>query len=480
MGKLYEKLNEYGSSDYYPYHMPGHKRQLAGDMPEKVIKSDITEIDGFDNLHQAEGILQELQEKASALYGAEETFYLINGSTGGILSAISAVLPVGGHILMARNSHKSAYHACYLRNLTISYLYPSYLEEYDICEAICAKQVEQALEKNPDIGAVFLVSPTYEGRISNIREIARVVHKKGIPLIVDEAHGAHLGLAENFPANSCQLGADIVIHSVHKTLPAMTQTALLHVNGKLINRNQLKRFLHIYQSSSPSYILMASIDNSLEIVEKQGKELFAGFRENYCLLLEKLRACKHLRFLPLEEGKQDIGKLVICSKGTSLSGQDIYDMLLKQYHFQMEMAAGTYCLAMFTISDGKHAYEQLAKALLEIDAGIEVPDNVVGETEKQKDNYVNEVAVSQIALVPLSKAWDMDWEEIPLCDAVGRAVGEFINLYPPGVPLLVPGEILQKEHYEQLTVYKKQGLTIQGVEAQAPFLIKVLKVKEMR
>ena len=135
---------------------------------------------------------------------------------------------------------------------------------------------------------------------------------------------------------------------------------------------------------------------------------------------------------------------------------------------------------MFTISDGKHAYEQLAKALLEIDAGIEVPDNVVGETEKQKDNYVNEVAVSQIALVPLSKAWDMDWEEIPLCDAVGRAVGEFINLYPPGVPLLVPGEILQKEHYEQLTVYKKQGLTIQGVEAQAPFLIKVLKVKEMR
>lgn len=480
MGKLYEKLNEYGNSDYYPYHMPGHKRQLAGAMPGELIKSDITEIDGFDNLHQADGILQELQEKASALYGAEETFYLINGSTCGILSAISAVLPVGGHILMARNSHKSAYHACYLRNLTISYLYPSCLEEYDICEAICAKQVEKALEENPDVGAVFLVSPTYEGRIANIGEIARVVHKKEIPLIVDEAHGAHLGLAENFPANSCQLGADIVIHSVHKTLPAMTQTALLHVNGNLINRNQLRRFLHIYQSSSPSYILMASIDNSLEIVERQGKELFAAFRENYSFLLEKLKACKHLRFLPLEEDKQDIGKLVIGSKGTSLSGQEIYDMLLKKYHFQLEMAAGSYCLAMFTISDERKAYEQLAKALLEIDAAIEMSGGDAADIRKQKNNFTNKAESAQSSAIPLSQAWDMDWEEIPLCDAIGRAVGEFINLYPPGVPLLVPGEVLQREHYEQLTAYRKQGLTIQGVEAQAPFLVKVLKVNEMR
>lgn len=470
MGELYQKLKEYGQSDYCAYHMPGHKRTLFGDMPPELFQADITEIDGFDNLHQSEGILKELQEKAAALYGAEETFYLVNGSTCGILSAISAALPVGGHILMARNSHKSAYHACYLRNLTISYLYPPYLAEYDIYDGFCAKQVKEALAQEPDIGAVFLVSPTYEGRIAQIKEIAQVVHEKGIPLIVDEAHGAHLGLAENFPSNSCQLGADIVIHSVHKTLPAMTQTALLHVNGNLINRSNLKRFLHIYQSSSPSYILMASIDNGLELVAKRGKELFADFRENYRHMLQNLKACRYLRFVPLEEERQDIGKLVISAKGTKLSGQQIFDMLLEHYHLQPEMAAGSYCLAMFTVGDGKEAYERMEKALLEIDKFCDVCERA----QVQIPPYSSESRALQSDAIPLARAWDMEWEQVPLSCAIGRRTAEFINLYPPGVPLLVPGETMEHIHFEMLTAYREQGLNIQGVEKEPPFYVKVL------
>lgn len=478
MGELYRQLNDYGKSDYYPYHMPGHKRQKCADMPEEILDIDITEIEGFDNLHQPEGILKRLQEKAAALYGAEESFYMVNGSTGGILSAISAALSPGGHILMARNCHKAAYHAAYLRNLTISYLLPSLISEYDIYDAVTPKQVEEALGREKDIRAVFVVSPTYEGRISDIRAIAKAVHAKGIPLIVDQAHGAHLGFEEHFALNGCQCGADIVIHSVHKTLPSMTQTALLHVNGNRIDRELLKRFLYIYQTSSPSYVLMASIDNALEYVERQGRKLFSEFAENYFRMTEELSQCRNLKFLTGSPRKQDIGKLVIATTNMELSGRQIYDILLREYHLQPEMAAGSYCLAMFTAGDSSEAYERMIGALLAIDRALEMGEakEEIAQTDKMHvwDSF-EKTACEAATEISLSEAWDREKEIIFLEEAVGRHIGEFINLYPPGVPVLVPGEILSRKVYELILSYLKQGLTVQGVLGrQEPYRIKVL------
>ncbi len=463
MEHLYDKLKQYAASDYYPYHMPGHKRRIYGEMPEQVMQMDITEIEGFDNLHQAEEILLTLQQKAAALYGSEESFYLVNGSTSGILSAVSAAVPEGGHILMARNCHKSAYHAAYLRNLTISYLYPEVLGEYDINGVITPSQVYDALKSQPNIKAVLLVSPTYEGRIASIGEIAKVVHDRGIPLIVDEAHGAHLGWREELGKNSCRSGADLVIHSLHKTLPSMTQTALLHVNGSLIDRDRLKRFLHIYQSSSPSYVLMASIDNALTIMEKSGDTLFEQFERQYESMLEQLSACRCLKFLPWQRGEQDIGKLVISTKKFGLSGQTLYDILLEKYHLQLEMAAGTYCLAMFTVSDGEEAYRRMTDALLDIDGQMQ-DGSLTPDLPKTDSAVIKGNDSAESAAIPLSKAWDMPGESIPLQEAVGKAVGEFVNLYPPGIPLLVPGEVLTGEKCDQILAYEKQHLKVQGVE----------------
>lgn len=492
--------------------MPGHKRRGWGRLPEDMYLRDITEIEGFDNLHQPEGILRELQNHAAVLYGSEECFYLVNGSTSGILSAVSAALPSGGHILMARNSHKAAYHAAYLRNLTVSYLYPPMMEEYDIFDGIRPEQIGEALEMEPDIGAVLIVSPTYEGRISDIRGIAEAVHKKNIPLIVDEAHGAHLGFTNDFAENGCQAGADLVIHSVHKTLPSLTQTALLHVSGSLIDRDLLRRFLHIYQSSSPSYLLMASIDNALEFVELDGSKAFESFAASYGRMMRRLGGCRHLHFLqatqpgggseqhnrqqkkmsdqevskqreladqkPKQEQKklprgrgpdrQDIGKLLISVKGTGLTGHQLYETLLEKYHLQTEMAAESYVLAMFTLNDGEEAYERMTHALLEIDGSLPDSLEVGGSdegTEAQSENSGIDGSAKPWgeAAIPLAQAWDMAGEEVLLENGIGRCAGEFVNLYPPGIPLLVPGEIITKELWGKIRRAWEQGLTVQGI-----------------
>lgn len=470
MEHLYEKLVRNGESSVYPCHMPGHKRNSCGELPAALYSLDITEIEGFDDLHQPEGILLELQRRAARLCGAEESFYLINGSTCGILSAVSAALPAGGHILMARNCHRSAYHAAYLRNLKISYLYPAILEEYDICQPVTPEQVREALRESEDIGAVLVVSPTYEGRIADIGGIAAAAHEKGIPLIVDEAHGAHLGLSDAVHENSCRQGADLVIQSVHKTLPALTQTALLHVGGALIDRERLRRFLHIYQSSSPSYLLMASIDSALHYVEENGRKAFAAFRSRYERMMTELSQCRRLRFLPEDRERQDLGKLLISVKNTSMTGKQLYDILLSRYEIQAEMAAESFVLAMFTLCDGQEGYDRITSALLEIDGSLERC-----EPEETLRGSIWGKGADKQGLA-LAAAWDGETDKVLLQESPGRYAGEFVNLYPPGVPVLVPGERITEELAAEVEKWLKQGLAVRGIELrEGKYTIPVLR-----
>ena len=526
MENLFEKLKENRDSAIYPYHMPGHKRRACGDLSQDLCGLDITEIDGFDNLHQPTEILMRLQQQAARLYGAEESFFLVNGSTAGILAAVSAALPRGGRILMSRNCHKSAYYAAYLRGLEVTYLYPALLSGFDLYDAVTPEQVRTALAADSRIGAVLLVSPTYEGRISDIRSIAEIVHEKGIPLIVDEAHGSHLGFGKVSPENSCQAGADLVIHSVHKTLPALTQTALLHVSGKLIDRERLRRFLQIYQTSSPSYILMASIGNVLKFLDEEGAEAFETFAQAYDKMHKQLSRCRCLKILPWEtpkkqnrslleempkeqhrglleempkeqnrdllekmpeeqnrnlfgemssrqyrhlhrerqqiqvQGVQDIGKLIISTKATRLSGRELYDILLNRYGLQLEMASETYVLAMFTVNDSPEGYQRMTQALLEIDRELE-QERDSGKCISQKAEKQN-VLPKPVCRIPLAEAWDMETELVALSDSVGSCAGEFVNLYPPGVPVLVPGEQITEEVCDKIKCWLDSGLVVQG------------------
>ncbi|MDE6747882.1 MAG: aminotransferase class V-fold PLP-dependent enzyme [Lachnospiraceae bacterium] len=476
MQTLYDSLVNYGESDFYPYHMPGHKRSHEAGTLSEIYKLDITEIDGFDNLHQAEGVIKQAQDRAAKLYGSEETFFLVNGSTCGVLAAISSVTDRQDTILVARNCHKSVYHAAFLKELNLRYLYPKQITEYEIFDAVSPEEVKTALERYPECRAVVITSPTYEGVVSDIETIGRIVHEKGKILIVDEAHGAHFGLAQGIPENAVRLGADLVIHSLHKTLPSMTQTALLHVNGPRVDHVKLQRYLSIYQSSSPSYVLMASMDSCISYLLENAESCFGKFKKNHKKFLCCMEKCRHIHIGQAETLRKkeydfsawDICKLVISVKGTSINGQELYDMLLNEFHLQMEMAADSYVLAIMTISDGDEGWKRLADALLQIDGRIEyrIKDLDIKEEASQiKKSYQPTVKLT------ITQALEHVGKEVPLEQAQGEISGGFINLYPPGIPIIVPGEVIDSCVIGQIQESLKIGLRVQGISEKTEVVI---------
>ncbi|WP_243140908.1 aminotransferase class I/II-fold pyridoxal phosphate-dependent enzyme [Candidatus Galacturonibacter soehngenii] len=456
---LYERLKSYSELDYYPFHMPGHKRSKENHFINPFCL-DITEIDNFDNLHHSEGILLEAQKRAAHLYQSKESYFIINGSTAGLLSAISACTSKGGSILMARNCHKAVYNAVFLNELKNIYTYPQNTDKYCVNGGLNPEKVKQLLISNQNIQAVVITSPTYDGIVSNVKEIANIVHKYNIPLIVDEAHGAHFGFHSYFPENAIKNGADIVIHSLHKTLPSLTQTALIHVNGTIVDRDRLRRYLSIYQTSSPSYLLMASIDSCINLLQTEGKDLFDNYVKKLNQFREEMSVLTKLKLLDDSVlGKYDIydldrSKLIISTKNTDITGKELYNRLLEKYHLQMEMATSNYVLGMTSVMDTEIGYERLKSALIEIDKTC----NYVENNEKINLNLEAKICYT------ITESLKRTTKEHSLNDSIGKVSGEYVYLYPPGIPLIAPGEEITYELIIEINKYKKMGLTIEGMK----------------
>lgn len=479
MEYLYEKLTAYGNSDYYAFHMPGHKRNMELMRARLPYNIDITEIDGFDDLHHAEGLLKELQENAARVFQAEETHYLVNGSTVGLLSAVMGCTERGGRILMARNCHKSVYNAVYMNELRPVYIYPEFSEETDLNGEIHVDQIKKLLEEYEDVQAVVIVSPTYEGVVSDIEAIAEIVHEYKIPLIVDEAHGAHFGFHSYFPQNANTRGADVVIHSLHKTLPSLTQTALLHMNGKLVDRDSVRRYLHMLQSSSPSYILMASIDECIRLVDEEREKVFKPYVEMLCQLRKEIGKLKNLQLL--ETMQYDASKIVISARGR-MSGKELQEILLENDHLQMEMAAGSYVIAMTGPGDTQEGMNRLLNALRNLDKrldevlqGNREPDKSLDEvlsgnrktdaaTMKKDPGFCRHPLIPAERVVESAKVKGRKGLALPWQEVVGKVSLEFVYLYPPGIPIVVPGERVSEEAVQQILDYEKNGFTIEGTK----------------
>ena len=524
MPYLYDELVRYCGSDAYPFHMPGHKRRLG--QLNDPFSFDITEIDGFDNLHHAEGILLEAEKRAARLYGAEETHFLVNGSTAGILSAIGAVTTAGGHLLMMRASHKAAYHAAAAGGLTAHYLSglcggsaphirlvggfgkrtssdgaePGRSQADGLTELDCGQpadpaEVERALAEDPRIQAVYITSPTYDGIVSDVRAIAEIAHRHGIPLIVDEAHGAHFGMHEIFPESSVKLGADLVIHSVHKTLPSLTQTALIHVQGKLVSRRRLREMLDICQTSSPSYVLMASIDQCIRMLESQGRELFDRLAENLRWFYTAVADLSSISCIVTD----DPSKILLRPAGHEAG--ELYDALRQTWHLQPEMLSRSYVLMLSSIGDDEEGFRRLSEALHQIDRSWSTagsPPTVgkaampegdrrkpvgIGEQEEQEalsavtgPEASREMAGSADrpaehargsfpeAVMTIRKAQDSAQERVLFAEAAGRVSGEYLYLYPPGIPLITPGERIPGDLPVRVRDLMAAGYAVEGAD----------------
>ena len=479
---LYKKLKDYSASDFYGFHMPGHKRsaRLTGaDLPYGI---DITEIEGFDDLHHAGGILKEAQERAASVYRAEETHYLINGSTVGLLSAVLGSTRRGERILMARNCHKSVYNAVLMNELEPVYLYPRMLDGTELNDEVTSGEVGRLLDENPDIRVTVITSPTYDGVVSDIKGIADTVHRRGGILILDEAHGAHFGFHPMFPENGNVLGADIVIHSLHKTLPALTQTALLHMNGIRADRERVRMYLHMLQSSSPSYVLMAGIDECIRMLEERAGEVFG----QYAALLEETRErLKGLDRLKLTETERyDRSKIVVSTAGCfkenkKFTGKCLHDLLNEKYFLQMEMTAASYIIAMTSPADTKEGLGRLVSALNEIDGKLaKHGKNARNYSNAGRDNHsygdctamsegeawYSEAMENEQAYTPGQAAALENRECIPIEECGGRVALEYAYIYPPGIPLIVPGERVSAETAERLRRYMDSGLHIEGTK----------------
>ena len=478
MEDLYEKLRKYCDSDYYPFHMPGHKRRLGMGMGDPL-GYDITEIEGFDNLHHPEGILLEAQRRAARLYGAEETHFLVNGSTAGILCAIGACAP-SGRILMARNSHRAAYHALSLNRLEAVWLYPGKFVPEGETEAsweelngpILAADAEAALEACPDVRAVFITSPTYDGVCSDVAAIARAAHRRGLPLIVDGAHGAHFGMHPLFPENAVRQGADLVIHSLHKTLPAPTQTALLHVQGDRVDRRRLRRLLAVYQTSSPSYVLMAGIDRCVGLLEREKDRLFGELAGHLDWFRRETGNLELLR-LPKSD---DPSKILISAERAGLTGLEIQKFLREEAHLELEMAAGSYALALTSVGDDREGFVRLATALGQLEERLK-REKREGKSRKWQSGKFAGYFKNQTAM-SISRAEESPQQQVLLEESLGLISGEYIFRYPPGVPLAVPGERIGSQLLEQILRERDLGYDIQGSED--PGMRRLWTVKEER
>lgn len=497
---LINRLAAYARSDMYPFHMPGHKRRTG---PEDSFMNscvdsftnpfavDITEIEGFDNLHHPEGILKDSMKWAADVYGADQTYYMINGSTGGILAAVCGSVPRGGRILVSRNCHKSVYHGICLNQLKTSYVYPQEIEGLGIQGGITAEDVDRMLNRYMDTQAVLIVCPTYDGIVSDIEAIARIVHRAGLPLIVDEAHGAHFRYDAMFPVSALDLGADVVIQSVHKTLPSLTQTALLHIKcnrpdgGCYADRERIDRYIHMVQSSSPSYVLMASIENSIYQMEQTDT---APYGKQLHKLRRRLGQMRHLRLADTgligQAGIRDldISKIVVSTRGTCLypaedgltgfTGAQLDDILRREYHLEMEMCGADYVTAITTVMDSGEGLERLGDALTRIDSQLTdagyKPD---GRSGNQKSVY----SMRCDTAMSMGEAMEEKMASVGLEDSAGCISGEFVYIYPPGIPIVAPGEWISRPILEVILEYRDKGLPVQGPADQSLRTIRVVQ-----
>lgn len=418
--KLNKKLNKL---EAYPFHMPGHKRNEKFGIRSSEI--DITEIDGFDNLHNPKEILKELEEDITTLFKSKKSIISVNGSTCCILSAISAVCNWGDEIIIARNCHKSVYNACFINRLKVNYIEPEFDESIGVYTYVTQNAVDEAIKSHPTAKAIVITSPTYEGIVSKIHT--------DIPLIIDSAHGSHFGFADYLPKRA---EGDIVINSFHKTLPCLTQCAAIHINNdKYISK--VKKYMDIYETSSPSYVLLSSIDKCVDFL-KESHTAFENYKKILDAFYHRVSKLKNIKTFY----NDDITRIIITADG--YGGNELADYLRK-CGIEPEGVGINYVILVSTVCDTENGFELLSNAL----ATLEL-------REKKKFNLQKPVVPEKIY-----EQYEITETDIThFDDAKGKISAENIFAYPPDVPIITIGERIEQNTIDYIKELISLGVNI--------------------
>jgi arginine/lysine/ornithine decarboxylase len=452
--------------NHISFHMPGHKgREVFDSNMQDITKWDITEIPGADNLQDPEGIIKAIEDRYGAYYESTRSFIMVNGSTGGILSMIMAATKPGDTVIVDSNCHKAV-----INGLMLGRLNPIFVnadtDTNGIPMSVNVDKIIDIISSRDDIKAVIITSPNYFGYVSNISKLKKAILNRDIVVMVDEAHGSHLRLSCKLPDDSIEMGADIVVHSIHKTLLGLTQTAALHVNSYKIDIEKIKHFLYCFQTSSPSYILMASLEKSIDIVEKKGEDLMEKLLFNIDEFFndcnEYLSIVKVLDYRNLKN--YDNTKLILDIANLDISTSQFLDILAKDYSIEVEMTMGEYILLMTSINSEKKDFDELLRALMDI-------EKIYGVKNHKKENLIDYAFKLNQKVNPWT-AFYMEKEDIKLKDSVGRISGSSIVPYPPGIPVISVGQEITKDVVSFIIKNRNSFNQIIGLKDEE---IKVLK-----
>ncbi|MCR1835837.1 aminotransferase class I/II-fold pyridoxal phosphate-dependent enzyme [Oceanobacillus caeni] len=477
---LFSGLLRHINNHPIPFHIPGHKKGNAIDpafkdfLGENVFKMDLINIEPLDDLHHPQGIIKEAQELAAEAFGADYTFFSVQGTSGAIMTMILSVCKPGDKIIVPRNAHKSITSAIIFAGATPIFIHPELDENLGISHGITPSAVKHALQVHPDAKGVLVINPTYFGIAGDLEKIVSIAHEYNVPVLVDEAHGVHIHFHEGLPLSAMQAGADIAATSVHKLGGSLTQSSVLNLQGDRISHERVQTILSMLTTTSTSYILLASLDvarkqlttngyqmivKSIQLADFARTEINNNLSYIYCVGEEILGTEATFRYDPT--------KLIISVKNLGLTGYDVEVWLRENYHIEVELSDLYNILCIITPGDDEKTIQILLKALKRL------------ESENMNDVITREVNVKipdipLLAILPRN-AFYAETEIIPFSEADGRISAESIMVYPPGIPIFIPGEIITKENINYINKNKQAGLPVQGLQDETLESIRVIK-----
>lgn len=454
---ILNKLEELKDDNLTSFHVPGHKTgkifQKLGykNILEKIYTLDTTEIDGTDNLHNAKEIIKESQDRSARVFNSDKTIYLVNGTTCGIEASIMAVCNPKSKIIVNRDCHQSVINACILGDTEPVYIKSKVCKKTNVIMGVDVENTKSVIDNNLDAKAIVLTYPTYYGKTFDLKSVCDYAHSKNIIVIVDEAHGAHLQLSDNLPKSAIEQGADIIIQSTHKTLPSFTQSSMMHVKGNRVDRNKIESMLRFLESSSPSYVLLTSLELAVDIYDNYGIKLMENLLSNINNFKSNFKNNENI----IIDNNMDKTKIFISLKKLGITGYELDSILREKYKIQVELSNYYGVLLICTIGNDEEDFVRLKRAL---------DDFILNTNDKELLEDINyPESIPEKVLNP-RQAFYSEKQSVKLEDSIGKISGEYIIPYPPGISLISPGEIITKEIITYIQGGVKSGMIVSGIK----------------